>query len=263
MVINMKKVSFSIMPLQIRYGDMEALRLAKDAGADAVDFGLEDFEGRYDFRNPDSIYSKSESEIRRYFTELKRYADKIDLEICQTHGRGPGFKNNKEEDDALIENARIDCLATSLLGSPVCVMHAPTTMFNMDASPELMHELNFDMFTRILPFAKQYGIKVATETFGDIHGGVCCDFFGNLDEFIKAYDRICAIGDNKEYFIVCMDTGHTNKATKFNDNPHVPAAIRRLGSNITVLHLNDNNTICDQHLLPFVDKSGQPIDVSG
>ena len=116
------------------------------------------------------------------------------------------------------------------------------------------------MFARILPFAKEYGIKVATETFGDVHGGACCDFFGNLDEFIQAYEQTCAEGDNRDYFTVCMDTGHTNKATKFNRNPKVPEAIRRLGGAITVLHINDNNTVGDQHLLPFVDKSGWQLE---
>ena len=52
-----------------------------------------------------------------------------------------------------------------------------------------------------------------------------------------------------------MDTGHTNKATKFNNNPKVPELIRRIGKDITVLHLNDNNTVSDQHLLPYIDKA--------
>ncbi len=251
----MAKISMSILPLQEYYGDKEALRLIKEAGADAVDFGLENFQGRYDYRNPDSIYSKSKDEIIAYFSDLKQYADEIGLTICQTHGRGKGFLNIREEDEALIKNAEIDCMVTALLGAPVCVIHAVTTMFHMDASPEFMRELNFQMFTRIIPFAKQYDIKIATETFGDVHGGACCDFFGNADEFIRAYESICAIGDNKKYFTVCMDTGHTNKATKFHNNPKVPELIRMIGKDITVLHLNDNNTVFDQHLLPFIDRS--------
>ena len=63
----MRKISISIMDLQKRYGDKEALRIAKEAGADAVDFGFEDFAGRYDYRYKTSIYSKSKGEIRAYF----------------------------------------------------------------------------------------------------------------------------------------------------------------------------------------------------
>ena len=256
----MAKIGLSILPLQERYGDREALEIAKNMGADAVDFGLENFGGRYDFRNPNSVYARSEEEIRAYFTDLKAHADRLGLIISQTHGRGSGFQNIPDEDDALLRNARLDCLATSLLGAPVCVIHAVSTGFHKDAEPDFMRKLNQDMFARILPFAKQYGIQVATETFGDVHGGACCDFFGNLDEFIQAYEQTCAEGDNRDYFTVCMDTGHTNKATKFDRNPSVPEAIRRLGGVITVLHINDNNKVGDQHLLPFVDKSGWQLE---
>lgn len=252
----MTKISISIMELQKRYGDKEALRIAKESGADAVDFGLEDFADRYDYRYKTSIYSKSKGEIRAYFEELKSYADRIGLEICQTHGRGRGFINIAEEDDALIKNAELDCIATAALGAPVCVMHGVTTMNHMDATAEFMHELNFSMFTRILPYAKKYGVKIATETFGDVHGGACCDFFGNIDEFMKTYERICAVDNNKDYFTVCVDTGHSNKATKFNNNPKVPELLRRIGKDVTVLHINDNNTVYDQHLLPFINRNG-------
>ena len=155
-----KKIGLSIFTLQGLYGNKKALEIAKNVGADAVDFNIcgED----YDYRNPNSIYSKTDKEIEEYFTSLKDYANEIGIEICQTHGRIEGFKNIKEEDDAYIENARIDCLATKALGCPVCVMHGVTTIFlGPDADPQLYRDLNFDMFTRILPHAKKYGIKIA------------------------------------------------------------------------------------------------------
>ena len=71
----MFKIGLSIGALQARYGDKEALRIAKEIGADAVDFGLEDFNGRYDYRNKDSIYSAPEEKLCEYFSDLKKYAD--------------------------------------------------------------------------------------------------------------------------------------------------------------------------------------------
>ena len=252
----MIKIGISTFCMQSYYGDKEALRVAKECGADAVDFSL----GIEDYRNPKSPYSKSEAEFVEYYTNLRKYAESIGLEICQTHGRGPGLKNEKEHDDALIENARLDCYATALLGAPTCVIHAVTTMFHMEESPEFMHELNLKQFGLILPFAKQYNVKVATETFGDVHGGAKCDFFGNNCEFIKSYNLTKErYSEYADYFTVCMDTGHTNKATKFNNNPLPPQAIREIGSDITVLHLNDNTTDADQHLIPFVGKVGWKI----
>ena len=256
----MKKVSISILALQEKYGDKEALRIAKEIGADAVDFSLYSGRGRFDYQNADSIYAKSEQEFIAYFTDLRRYAESIGLDICMTHGRVDGLRNIPEKDEALYENARLDCYATALLGSPVCVVHGVTTIYHMDTPPEMMRELNFQMFCRMIPYAKQYGIKMATETFGDVDGCSTCDFFGNIDEFIATYERICAVGDNRDYFTVCVDTGHSNKATKFNNNPKPPQVIRMLGNRVTCLHLNDNNTVTDQHLIPFVAKAGYQIE---
>ena len=254
----MKKISLSIGALQDKYGDKEALHLAKEiAGADAVDFSL-DLE-KFDYRHENSIYSKSEEEFKVYFSELRAYAEDLGLEICMTHGRVQGFKNNDSEfNEALIKNAALDCFATYLLGAPYCVIHGATTIFNRDVPPEQMRELNFDMFCKMLPFAKKYGIKIATETFGDIHGEGC-DFFGNIDEFIKTYERICSVGDNADYFTACVDTGHSNKATRYN-NPLPADVIRMLGNRVSCLHLNDNNTKSDQHLIPFVTKNGWQIE---
>lgn len=250
----MKKVGIATGRIQAQYGDKEAVRIAKEIGADAIDFALEDFCGRYDYRNEKSVYALPEDELIAYFTDIKNYADELGIEICQTHGRGLGFLGKPDEDEALVKNARIDCMVTKILGAPVCVIHPVSTMWHMEASPEYIRELNYDMFLKIMPFAKEFGVKIAAETFGDVHGGAVCDFFGNIDEFIAMYDRICAVEDYADWFTICVDTGHTNKATKFNDNPKPPKAIRMLGKNVTCLHLNDNNTDSDQHLIPFTGK---------
>jgi sugar phosphate isomerase/epimerase len=228
--------------MQQRYGDKEALRIAKLCGADAVDFSLD----TQDCRKENSAYAKNEDQFTAYYSDLKQYADSIGLVIGMTHGRVPGFKNIKEEDDALIENARLDCYATALLGAPICVIHGVTTIFHKDTTPALMHDLNFDMFNRILPYAKKYGIKVATETFGDAPPHDLCDFFGNIDEFIKSYNRVCAVADYKDYYVTCADTGHSNKASRFG-NPKPADVIRMLGGSLKCLHLNDNDTLTDQH----------------
>lgn len=128
-----------------------------------------------------------------------------------------------------------------------------------NVTPEQMREMNYRLFSEAIPFAKRYGIKLATETFGDVHGGRACDFFGNLDEFLMAYERIASDGDNRDYFAVCLDTGHSNKASRFGSNPKVPEVVRALGERIEVLHLNDNDSLFDQHLIPFVGTGGYGI----
>lgn len=245
-----RKVSISIGELQSQFGDKKALELAKEMGADAVDFNT--CGGDWDYRNPKSIYSKSDDEIISYYTDLKKYADSIGLEIGQTHGQIKGFIGKKEDDDALIANGRIDCMAAAALGAPYVIIHSVTTIFmGPDCLSKTMHDLNFDMFNRLIPYAKKYGVKIASETFGDATGLGCCDFFGNLDEFQKSFNRVRAIGDNADWLTTCVDTGHSNKATRFNGNPSPADVIRILGPNVSALHLNDNDTLTDQHKIPM------------
>ena len=244
-----KLVGIAIGAIQRKYGDREALRIAKEFGADAVDF---DLDGGFDIRDDKSIYSKDDCAVSEYFESLGQYARDLGLIISQTHGRGKGFAPDEAHNAAIIKNIRLDCLATAALGAPYCVIHGVSSIRMPDGTPEEMRELNYKLFSEALPFAKKYGIKLATETFGDVHGGKCCDFFGNLDEFLTAYERIASEGENRDYLAVCLDTGHSNKASRFGSNPKVPELIRALGKRIEVLHLNDNGSLFDQHLIPFV-----------
>lgn len=249
--IAMKKdirIGLSTYALQRHYGDKEAIRIAKDCGADAIDFSFD--LPRFNLLDKESIYSKNDQAIVEYFSGLKSYAEELGIEICQTHGRSSGFKNILEEDENFVKNARLDLLATKALGAPVCVIHAVTTIYmGPDCDAKLMRDLNFEMFTKLLPYAKEYGVKLATETFGDAVKYNSCDFFGNIEEFIKSYQRVKANKEYAEYFTICVDTGHSNKAMRFG-NPTPADVIRMLGREITTLHLNDNDTFVDQHKMP-------------
>ncbi len=244
-----RKIGISVGQFQERLGDKEALEITAKVGADSADFTLE-FD-KNDYRVKDSLYSKGEEAVIEYYSKLKEYADSLGIVIGQTHGKLPGFRNIKEEDDALIENTRLDLIATKALGAPVCVIHNATSIFlGPNPDRELMHKLSFDMFSRMLPFAKENGVKIATETFGDAVRYSSVDFFGDINEFEEAYKNIKALDEYKDYFTACVDTGHSNKAMRYN-NPTPADVIRRLGKEVTVLHLNDNDTLTDQHKIPL------------
>ena len=243
-----KSVGLSVGDLQRKYGDIKALEIAANAGADSVDFDL--CADINDYRNKDSLYSKGFEATAEYYTAVKKRADELGIIIGQTHGKMSGFVNKKAEDDALVKNSEYDCFATAILGAGVCVVHNATSIFlGPDPDSALMHRLSFDMFRRIIPFAAKNKIKIATETFGDAVRFSACDFFGNIDEFEKAYNAVAEIGELKEHFTVCVDTGHSNKASRYG-NPKPADVIRRLGKSVTVLHLNDNDTLTDQHKIP-------------
>lgn len=244
-----RRIGLAIFQLQTKYGDKRAIEIAAELGADTIDFNLSTLTCNY--LDPDSIYSKGDEEITRYYTELREHADKLGIVIHQTHGTGGGFVNDRERDEALIANNRIDCMVTKILGADICVVHNPTTMaFSPDVDPELMRRLSYDMLSRMVKNAKQYGIKIASETFGDAVTFDCVDFFGDINEFEMSCKRIMDDPELSDNFTVCIDTGHSNKAMRYG-NPTPADVIRRMGKSVTVLHLHDNDTLTDQHKIPM------------
>ena len=245
----MERISaLSTFSLQEKYGDEEAIKIASEIGAKAIDFST--FK-QNDYRKPETVYGKGETYVIEYYSRLHELADSLGVKICQTHGQISGFKNNEEHNDALLKNAWLDILAAKALGAPVSVMHSVTTIhMGPDCPRETMHEMNYRMFMQIAAMAQKEGLMIATETFGDASKFNCCDFFGNIDEFEESYYRIRDKGF-EDTFKICIDTGHSNKAMRFG-NPTPADVIRRLGKNgdIVCLHLNDNDTLTDQHKIP-------------
>ena len=242
-----RKVSLTLERFQASRGDVAMLDVAKSIDVDAVDFSLIE----HDYRKEGDIYSKSDAEIVAHMNEVRERAAELGIEIGQTHGRIVGFCGDKEKDAATLRNARLDCLATSALGAKYCVMHTVTSMvFGKNADPDVMRRINFDMFTQILPYAKEFDVKVATETYGDAPGIGCIEFFGDMNEFIRGYDMISEASEYADHFCVCMDTGHTHRSVRFGC-PSVAECIKMLGDRIEVLHLNDNDGVFDQHKIPM------------
>lgn len=241
------KVGFSIGGLQRKYDLYTALDIAKEVGADAVDVDL----WFQDYRNPESLYSRSDEEIYDFCSKVRKKARQLGLEISQTHGRLRGFATNAEENAAVLENARRDCIATAALGAPASVMHGVSLgAVGPDLPLEQMRKINLEMFSSILPYAKQQGVQVAMETLGHISKYNCCNYLGNIHEFLYSYDQICEASPYADAFAACVDTGHSNSAVQYG-HPTPADVIRMLGSRVTVLHLNDNDGHKDQHKLPL------------
>ncbi len=236
------KISVSLGTLQALYGEKEALKIAKNIGVDGVDFNL--WSRAYDYKNPDSIYTKSDEEIIEYFKDIKAFADEIGIKIFMTHGQGTGYINDEKLDADLIENIRRDCIATKALGAEFCVLHTAGNYHLPPETPsEKMHFFNVDLFKKAGVFAKENGVKLVTETFGSSARYGCIDFFGNYKNFIDGLNKI------KEVYpeiSVCVDTGHTNLTLQFGE-PEVSEVIKNLGKNISCLHLHDNSGLKDEH----------------
>ena len=243
------EISLSIGAFQRKLGDFAALAAAKAAGADIVDFNLE----IYSPNKEGCIYSSGNIDVvAEHFCAVKKYADEMGIRIGQTHGRIKGYKTDEAHNANELLGMKYDALATSILGSNYCVVHS--VHLGLDAAAEDQRAYNTRMWHDYISIAKEYGIVLATETFGDTHtpDGRCgIDFFGDVTEFITAYEAIREENGNAPYICTCVDTGHTNKALRFGNGPTADEMIRRLGSSVGCLHLNDNNGMEDEHLVPM------------
>ena len=245
----MKKIGLSTWSLQSRYGDMRALEICAEAGFDSIDFGM----GVFD-KNPDM----PDEEVIERFSALKEKADSLGLAVSQTHGRVGSVTPDEERALMVRKAARLDLLATKILGAPTCVIHNITTSRWQDADAEAMHANNKKFMDYLIPFAEEYDVNIGMETFGDSqrYGKRVIDFFGDSRELKKQFDMI----DTKKK-VICMDTGHTNKAFNVGADdgsavPDVVESIYMFGKDLKVLHLNDNNGFTDQHLPPLMKMQG-------
>ena len=243
-----KLIGISTFTLQSLYGDIRALEIANEIGADAVDFSIDS----QSCAKPESIYSKSDDEITAYYKTVKEKADELGLIISQTHGRLRIYWGEEEKNITALKDARIDCMVTKTLGAPYTVMHSiATSITGPDADPVFMHDLCYDTIDTILGYAKQYDVMLAVETMGDAPVYGCCDFFGYFTEFKKSFERLYLNSANADRLVCCIDTGHVNKAYRFEGNPPPAEFIRGMGSAVRCLHLNDNNKLTDQHKIPM------------
>ncbi len=243
----MKKISLNCTAIFKRYGIGPGLEMYKKCGFEAVDFHLQDYHK--------STYLGSDDEFESFFSAAKKKADDLELEIAQTHGLCGTYMPDNEEHNRFVDFVtEKDLRASSILGAPSCVVHFINSSRWGKQPPELMHEVCGKMYDAFIPAAEKYKVNIAMETFGAarIKGARIRDFFADPVEFKRQYDRL-----NTQYKTICVDTGHTHEAESFWVPPP-EETIRILGKDVTILHLHDNNSHWDDHLLPGMGNINWP-----
>jgi sugar phosphate isomerase/epimerase len=236
------RISLSILDLQEKYGDKGAIDEAARMGLVNVDFDLVS----HSYVNEGDVYSLGKDAVREYYSGVFEYAKGKGVKIVQTHGRLIGYGITPERDEVFVKDAELDCIATEALGAKYSVFHTPAHNHVGDLPAERMLEIGVSLFSIVLPFAKEHGIKIAAETHGTASKYNKMEFFGipeNLKELVRRVRESSPAGDA---LCVCVDTGHTNLATNMG-YPTVGDVIRDLGDLVEVLHMHDNNGIKDQH----------------
>lgn len=179
-------------------------------------------------------------------------------EIANTHGvsfnqcHAPyRFKYSDFLDN---ENSKADVLfrlkrsieIAGLVGAKVIVIH-PIHHRNFNAeNPQYFFDINMDFYGSLSAKAKSSGVKIALENMWQRNiytNAIMPDVCSNPHEFANYIDAL-----NERYggFVACLDIGHCALTGVRPED-----SIRVLSNRLEALHVHDNNTTEDEHLLPF------------
>ena len=159
-----KPISLSVVSLQLRYGDLKMLEIAKRAGFDAVDMDVMSYgHGKL----PD-VYRMPQGEFEEYFDGVKRYAAQLGIGIAHTHNIMSAYRPNDEAYNRdLLARCKRGIEATRLLGCRYTVTHCINSYrWGEDTPPEVMHRENQRMFADFLDVIEANGVYATLESFG-------------------------------------------------------------------------------------------------
>ena len=221
------KISTEIQSATRLVGKEKAVELVAKAGFDAWDFSM--FEMRDDRWSEDNLLLSAE------YLSVARKLKQIGLDhgITCNQSHAP-FPSNSPHVRPYLQRA-IECTAEA--GGEICVIHPDNS-----ASPEK----NAELYVELLPFAKDCGVKIATENMWNWDDKLDQSSFAACmtpESFCAHLDAV-----NDDAFVACLDIGH---AEMRGSNTSAVEMIHALGPKLQALHIHDNDQWKDRHEIPF------------
>ena len=229
------KISTEINSAARIVGEEKAIELYGKAGFDCWDFSMFKM-CLWDWGRNCPVESDHPLKGANYLAfarELRKIGEDMGMECNQSHAPFPSFKPQVR---SMLKRA-IECTAEA--GGKICVIHPDN-----NSSPEVNAEFYFEL----LPFAKECGVKIATENMwnwtrenglNQAAPAAC----SHHDDFVAHLDAV-----NDGFFTACLDIGHAEMKGLDTD---APTMIRALGSRLGALHIHDNDCWRDLHQIPF------------
>ncbi len=227
------KISTEINSAAKRIGEERALEYLGKAGFDAWDFSMFAM-ARFDWKNRcfmESDHPLAGKDYLKFARRLKQVGLDNGMVCNQSHAPFPTYC---AEIRSYMQRA-IECTAEA--GGKICIVHPDN-----DKSPEE----NAEMYLELLPFAKQCGVKIATENMWNWNNETDRAAFAacsTAEDFVAHIDVV-----NDSDFVACLDLGH---AEMMGEATSAPDMIRALGHRLQALHIHDNDRWHDSHQLPF------------
>lgn len=222
------KTSTEIQSIADIVGEERAVELVAKAGFDAWDFSMFNMMKKSFFFKKHPLVTSNYLSFAR---KLKQIGNDNGIVCNQSHAPFPSMHKNVKP---FLQRA-IECTAEA--GGKICVIHPDN-----NSSPEK----NAEMYLELLPFAKECGVKIATENMWN------WDKVKNQSSFAACMtpesfnSHLDAVND--DYFVACLDIGHTEMR---GSKTSAVEMIEKIGKRIKALHIHDNDKHHDSHQIPF------------
>lgn len=228
------RISTEISSAAILVGEERAIEAYAKAGFDCYDLSMfamakwSSKEGRYLFED----HPLHGADYLKFVRNLRRVADSFGITCNQSHAPYP---SHVEQVNSYFERA-LECTAEA--GGKICIIH-PMCFATV--------EENAEFYGKLLPVAKSYGIRIATENMWnwdkvEDHAIPCA--CSTAEDFVAHVDAV-----NDPDLVACLDIGH---AEMKGLGTSAVEMIHALGKErLQALHIHDNDKWHDSHRLPF------------
>ena len=227
------KTSTEIQSTANHVGEERAIELIAKAGFDAWDFSMFHM-CRYNYATRQPVFTDhplAGSNYLAFARQLRSVGSDNGIHCNQSHAPFPSFC---PEIRSYLKRA-IECTAEA--GGNICIIHP-----NNDETPQQ----NAEMYQELLPFAKEHGVKIATENMWNWDSATkqpCFAACSTPESFNAHLDAV-----NDEFLVACLDIGHAEIRTL---NTSAVEMICSLGSRLQALHIHDTDLFHDSHQIPF------------
>ena len=224
------------------FGEKEGISILKRAGYDALDLTLT----RLSRESADSYIFSGDGAIS-YAEQVKKWAQDEGIIFAQGHTPFDFVWSDPNEFEERFVPLTVKALEIcAAVGAKIVVVHPFNYGDNGNNSEEIF-DINMKLYRRLIPVAKDLGIKIALENlFRDGKDGAFLpSACGTIESFIRYVDTL-----DSEYIVGCLDLGH---ASIVGIEPQ--DFIRALGHDrLKALHVHDNSYKTDGHTLPGLGK---------
>lgn len=227
------KTSTQIEFGSVLVGEERTVELIAKAGFDAWDFSMFSM-CRYDWSSGKLLENDHPLAGGNYLAFARRLKQiGLDNGIVCNQSHAP-FPSSVPQIRDYFKRA-VECTAEA--GGKICVIHPDN---NKSA------EENAEMYRELMPFAHQYGVKIATENmwnWDSARDESCFAACATSESFVEHVDAV-----DDPFLVACLDLGHAEMRGSGSGAVNM---IKALGSRLQALHIHDNDRWHDSHQIPF------------